>query len=98
MNQAKFVTLNGQQLRKGMIVHQHGGRFLCLTNAQASNGHIDNAAYWPKAGVGPTCCGVTKSVCIEGEQSGYFKPGSDWNLQGNHRASFTVEVDSIPKE
>lgn len=86
---AQTTRLTVPQLLKGMIVRNHGGRFEVQEDARPSNGHK------PYGGTGPTDCAVARSICIEGEMQGYFKPGSDWAQQGNQLAVVYVETDSI---
>lgn len=78
-------------LRKGDVVLAHGGRFLVTADPHESCSHRPHG-YWPHGGVGPSDCAVAPSVCLAGEQPGYFSPGSPWNFQGNHLALVTVEV------
>jgi hypothetical protein len=85
------VLKNAHQLRAGMIVRCHGGRFQVTANPVESNCHHPEG-YWPADPVGPSDCVVMTSVCLEGKVSGYFEPGSEWKLQGNTRALFTVEL------
>lgn len=78
------------QLIKGDVIVQHGGRFELVEELQV--GFPDDSGYWPQSGVGPSDCVFAQSVCIEGQVSGYFKPGSDWTIQGNRFAVWAVEV------
>lgn len=77
------------QLKAGDLVRAHGGLFRITTDARESHGHRPMAAHLVQAH-GPSDCAVAKSVCVEGEVSGYFKPGSDWTFQGNHLARWQV--------
>lgn len=86
-----LVTKNAHQLRKGDIVHFYGGRFEVTTDLRESSGHRPEG-YWPAEGVGPSCCVCSVGICLDGEVPGYFKPGTEWNFQGNHRATFAVEA------
>lgn len=86
-----IVTVTPHQLRPGHIVRFHGGRFQVTTAPRESCAHRPEG-YWPEAGVGPSDCVSVESICLEGEVPGYFKPGSTWRFQGNHRASFSVEA------
>lgn len=93
MTIAQTTRLTVPQLRKGMIVHQHGGRFEVMEDARASTGHRPKGASLDEHG--PTDCAVERSIYIEGEVQGYFKPGSDCTQQGNQLAIVYVETDSI---
>ena len=73
-------------LKKGMIVHYYGGRFLVTEDARASQSHF------PKDGIGPTDCAIAKSVCLSGHVQGYFKEGTFWPFQGNYNAVVHVEI------
>lgn len=88
---ATTVLVTPHQLRPGDIVHMHGGRFEVTGNPVESCAHRPEG-YWPQASVGPSACVAAPAVCLEGEVSGYFKPGSTWSFQGNHRAAFCVEA------
>ena len=79
------------KLRVGDIVRMHGGRFKVTSDPRESQAHRPEG-YWPAGGVGPSDCHVVDSVCIEGSVPGYFWPGSDWVIQGNHLAQFQVEA------
>lgn len=79
------------QLKAGDLVHAHGGVFLITVDARESYGHRPMAAHLVQAH-GPSDCAVAKSVCVEGEVSGYFKPGSEWSFQGNHRQQWCVST------
>jgi hypothetical protein len=85
----KTITKNAHQLRKGDIVLFYGGRFEVVTDLRESSGHRPEG-YWPEAGVGPSDCVVCEATCLSGEVRGYFRPGSSWTFQGNHRATFAV--------
>lgn len=82
---------NAHQLRKGDIVQMAGGRFEVTADPRESQVHRPDG-YWPGEGVGPSCCVSSPSVCLEGCVPGYFKPGSEWDFQGNTLAVFAVEV------
>lgn len=87
----KTTTKNTHQLRIGNIVHMSGGRFEITTTLRESNSHRPDG-YWPAEGVGPSDCVTCVGVCLEGEVPGYFKPGTEWNFQGNTRATWAVEA------
>lgn len=89
---AATTRKNTQQLRKGDIVWNHGGRFEITTDLMSSVSHRPEG-YYPAEGVGPSCCVTCKGTCLEGEVPGYFKPGSEWTFQGNHLATWAVEVN-----
>ena len=91
MNTKPTTVKNAHQLRKGDFVWMSGGRFQITTDLRESNGHRPEG-YWPSEGVGPSDCVLCTGVCLEGEISGYFKPGTEWTFQGNHRATWAVEV------
>ena len=84
-------SMTPHQLVPGNIVHQAGGRFLVTTMPRESLAHRPEG-YWPDPGVGPSACASVQAVCIEGEVPGYFKPGTAWSFQGNHRAMLYVEA------
>ena len=70
---------------------QHGGLFRVMADPVESQAHRPEG-YWPAAGVGPSSCVSVPSVCIAGEVAGYFRPGTEWSLQGNTHATFRVEA------
>ena len=82
----QFKRITVPELKKGMIVRQHGGRFEVLEDARYSAAHV------PYTGVGPSGCAVAASVCIEGEEPGFFSPGSSWGMQGNCLALVLIEA------
>ena len=88
----KTQRIDVSELRKGHIVHAHGGTFEVLEDARASGSHFprdEKNVY----GFGPTCCAVSEAVCLTGEIPGYFRPGSDWTFQGAKGLVFVhVEV------
>ena len=73
-------------LKANDIVCAHGGRFRVLFDAAVSEGHRER--HWDKIDCnhvlhdGPVNCAWTRAVCLDGEISGYFKPGSEWTFQG----------------
>jgi hypothetical protein len=67
-------------LKKGDVVHAHGGLFVMTEDMGCSVGHVEN--YGTREGYGPTDCACGEAVCIQGEVRGYFKPGSPWTFQG----------------
>lgn len=77
------------QLRKGDIVHMHGGTFEVMEDPHAT--FESPEGYWPQAFVGPSACVVAPSVCRSGVVRGYFSPGVEWNIQGNTRAQWQVQ-------
>ena len=91
MTRTATIIKTAHELRKGDIVRMHGGRFEVIADPRESSGHRPEG-YWPNPGVGPSDCVVAPGICLEGEVSGYFKPGSEWNFQGNTRATFSVEA------
>ena len=86
-----MITVSVPELKAGDIVHMSGGVFKINEDSRAAgqimiwNGknHVESDS------VGD--CAVTTGVCLSGEVSGYFKPGSIWNFQGNHRAKHSIE-------
>jgi len=78
-------------LRPGDLVHHHGGVFLIVSDPVESQTHRPEG-YWPQAGIGPSACVVARGVCLTGTVPGYFAPGSDWSFQGNHLATYRVQV------
>jgi hypothetical protein len=78
-------------LRPGNIVSFYGGRFEIVSMPRESGSHRPEA-YWPSDSIGPSDTVCVRGVCIEGEVKGYFRPGTEWNFQGNHRAAFSVET------
>ena len=76
----KMVTV--PQLKAGMIVRQHGGRFL-----------VEEDARYCQCAAGPDACAKANAKCIDGFVTGYFWPGSSWPMQGNHLAVVRVEVE-----
>lgn len=80
-------------LKIGDIVHANGGKFRVIENARESVSHRPMAAHLVQAD-GPSDCAVAKSVCIEGEVRGYFKPEYEWTFQG--ATSVTVHVEPKP--
>ena len=82
--QFKHITV--PELKKGMIVHKHGGRFEVLEDARYSLAHL------PYGLRGPSCCAVAAAVCLEGVEPGYFSPGTSWPMQGNRWAIVRIEA------
>ncbi len=83
------TTARIADLKAGDIVVAHGGLFRITEQPHDSIGHSrqKDADGWP---VGPAGVAVAPAVCIEGQVSGYFWPGSEWTFQG---ATFvTVQV------
>ena len=68
-------------LKVGDIVHAHGGVFEITQHPHDSIGH----STWKDLdgwSVGPAGVAVAEAKCLEGRDSGYFWPGSDWTFQG----------------
>ncbi len=68
-------------LKVGDIVAQHGGLFRVQAQPYDSIGHApqDPASGWHQ---GPAGVAVAPAICIQGQVPGYFKPGTEWKLQG----------------
>ena len=91
MHKHTTTPKTAHQLRRGHIVHFHGGVFEVIEDPRESSAHRPEG-YWPHAGIGPSDCTSAKAICRSGEVPGYFKPGTEWNFQGNTRAIFHVEA------
>lgn len=85
MNTRKNIA----QLVVGDVVWDHGGKFQVISAPRESQGHRPKSAHLTVA-PGPTNCAVVESVCIGGEEPGYFKPGAPWHLQGTVGGLFAV--------
>lgn len=77
----KFI----KDLKAGDVVEAHGGRFFVIEDARESQAHRPQAGHIMTAH-GPSDCAVARSICMDGEVSGYFWPGSTWTFQGNLKA------------
>ena len=77
----KFI----KDLKAGDVVDAHGGRFFVIKDARESQGYRPQAGHLMTAH-GPSECAVARSICMDGEVSGYFWPGSTWTFQGNLKA------------
>lgn len=78
------------EIKAGDIIVANGGRFQAAEDSAQAN-------YWSMEDhTGPLNCAIVRSICIEGEVKGYFKPGSEWNFQGTVGGCFgqrlSVEV------
>lgn len=74
-------------MKKGQRYVQHGGEFELIEDVHPSIGHVNN---WD--GIGPSDVLAAKCVCVAGEIQGYFKPGSDWTLQGRIGVAFVNRI------